>query len=228
MCGIIGVYLKTPSNEDFELIKRIFIETKIRGLHATGLSFIDSEGTLNTIKDSLPADKFVDRYLIKKESFVNVFGNICLIGHCRYSTSDLNFNQPLSDENYSIVHNGVISQEFPENWKSLYGYECKTRNDSELILHSAEPLVEFSHMSMGVCKLSKDNRLSFFRNGKRPVYLSKLKNGYVVTSTADIAARSGITNSSIIPMNYYFEINKNVEIEKRRVVNSDRDLQLVK
>ena len=56
-----------------------------------------------------------------------------MIGHCRYSTSDLQYNQPIYNDDYSIAHNGVVSQEMPERWKELYGYDCKTKNDSELI-----------------------------------------------------------------------------------------------
>ena len=40
MCAIIGAVIKNPSLKDFEALKRVFIESKIRGMHATGISFL--------------------------------------------------------------------------------------------------------------------------------------------------------------------------------------------
>ena len=129
--------------------------------------------------------------------------NLYLIGHCRYSTSTLEFNQPIYNNDKSIVHNGVITQELPENWKELYGYDCMTQNDSELVLHSADPLVEFSHMSMAVCELTQ-KQLRVYRNGKRPLYLTSTERGRIITSTSDIATRARIGGVTMeLPMNQY-------------------------
>jgi glutamine phosphoribosylpyrophosphate amidotransferase len=202
MCSVIGVKLFNVSEEDLCLIKRVFVESRIRGKHATGLSYIKS-GEIHTIKEPIPAEQFVEKY-----DFLNFVdnGDITLIGHCRYSTSDLEYNQPMTKKGLSIVHNGVITQELPKNWKSIYGYDCLTKNDSELILHSEDPLVEFNHMSMGVCELRENGTIRFYRNGKRPIYFTNLKNGYIITSTADIAKRVGLSNPKPLSMNTYMTI----------------------
>lgn len=225
MCAIIGVYLQNPSQDDFDLIRRVFVESKIRGLHATGMSFINKENKLITVKESLPADEFVEKHLTRMDDILCESGDICLIGHCRYSTSDLEYNQPIANDSCSIVHNGVISQEFPEKWESLYGYACETKNDSELVLKSPDPLSEFNHMSMGVCKLTKDKKLQFFRNGKRPVYLSSVKNGYIITSTADIVLRAGLKNAQLISMNHYYTVDENLILQKSKIEMYADDLQ---
>lgn len=223
MCGIIGAFLQKPNNVDFSGIKRVFVESKIRGKHATGISYLKSN-KIETIKESIPSDEFVEKYLHNMENFLNEDGNLYLIGHCRYSTSDLRFNQPLYNENKSIVHNGVITQELPENWESLYGHKTKTMNDSELVLFSKDPLTEFNHMSMGVCELSLNKTLRFYRNGKRPVYLSRISNGFIVTSTENIAFRSGLSDTKMIDVNCYYGID-NFEITECKVVCDYEDLQ---
>ena len=128
MCAVVGIVLKSPTAQDFQMAKRVFHESSIRGLHATGISYVKGN-KITTEKLAVPADAFPFEF----ENYVNEDGNLYLIGHCRYSTSDLQYNQPLGDSSVSIVHNGVVTQELPENWKELYGYDTETKNDSELI-----------------------------------------------------------------------------------------------
>jgi asparagine synthetase B (glutamine-hydrolysing) len=231
MCGIIAAVIKNPTKEDFETLKRVFIESKIRGMHATGISFLPAwSDKVVTIKDSIPADKFADIHLHpdNMKDFVSSDGVLYLVGHCRYSTSDLEFNQPLANETKSIVHNGVITQELPENWKELYGYECMTKNDSELVLHSDDALREFSHMSMGVVELYLDKKIRVYRNGKRPLYLTTLQNGNIITSTSDIARRSGLDVPMEVPMNLYMTIDGDLTVQMERVlINDEFDFQKV-
>lgn len=222
MCAVIGVVLKQPSIKDFELLVKIFIESKIRGLHATGLSYI-KYGEVITEKLPIPADEFPFDF----SSYVNEDGNLYLVGHCRYSTSDLQFNQPISNENFSVVHNGVITQELPEHWKELYGYDCVTKNDTELLLHTLEDnkssLEVWQNSSLAVCELHKEKILRFYRNGKRPLFLSELDNGWLVTSTENIATRAGVNaSSSIIDVNtYYYVDNFTLLKQSSGVVNDD-------
>jgi glutamine phosphoribosylpyrophosphate amidotransferase len=205
MCAVIGAVIRHPSKDDFDTLNRVFHESKIRGMHATGLSYIKS-GKVITVKHPVPADQFPFNF----EEYVND-DILYLIGHCRYSTSDLEYNQPLATDTKSIVHNGVISQELPENWEKLYGYSCMTKNDSELVLHSDNPLQEFSHMSMGVCELNANKTLRVYRNGKRPLYLTSIENGSIITSTADIAKRANVNGTCAeILMNTYLTFDENL------------------
>jgi glutamine phosphoribosylpyrophosphate amidotransferase len=225
MCGVIGAILLEPTKQDFAMIRRVFHESKIRGMHATGISFLPKWSTgIETIKEPLPADQFVDKHLHDDNlnDMVADDGNLYLIGHCRYSTSDLEFNQPMVGTGKSIVHNGVITQELPENWKDIYGYDCMTKNDSELVLHSNDPLQEFSHMSMGVVELYNDKKLRFYRNGKRPIYLSSIPNGCIITSTADIANRANVGGTPVeVLMNHYITMDRYLAMLIERVDVAD-------
>jgi len=229
MCAIIGAYIENPSSLDLVMLADVFRESSIRGLHATGVSWV-RDGEVKTRIDSKPATQFLES--LDLNNCVNEDGNLYLIGHCRYSTSDLEFNQPLWNENISIVHNGVITQEMPENWERLYGYKCKTRNDSELILHTLDakrsPLVEFSNASMAVVELYKEKKLRFYRNGKRPIYFTFLPNGGIITSTKDIAVRADLKDSVEIGMNCYTTIGKGIFQKNFVLIDDAKDLQHVR
>ena len=222
MCGVIGAIIKKPHAEDFLMLHRVFLESKIRGLHATGIAYIKNNEIVID-KRPVPADEFPFNF----PSYVNEDGNLYLIGHCRYSTSDLEFNQPIGNQDQAVVHNGVITQELPENWKELYGYTCTTKNDSELILHSDSPLEEFPDMSMGVCELTSDKKLLVYRNGKRPLYLTSISNGCIITSTADISKRAEVPGFPInILMNHYFTFDERLAMTIEKVNIEDAvDLQ---
>jgi glutamine phosphoribosylpyrophosphate amidotransferase len=226
MCSVIGAIIKEPRAEDFLMLHRVFLESKIRGMHATGISYV-KHGKIITEKRPVPADEFPFNF----PSYVNEDGSLYMIGHCRYSTSDLEFNQPIANENLSVVHNGVITQELPEKWKELYGYDCETKNDTELILHTAEdcisPLVRWKDSSLAVIELHVDKVIRFYRNGKRPLYLTNISNGCIITSTADVPKRAEVPGFPINTlMNHYitFDDQLAMTIEKE-VIDDAVDLQ---
>jgi asparagine synthetase B (glutamine-hydrolysing) len=221
MCAVIGAVIRNPSLKDFEALKRVFLESKIRGMHATGISFLPRwTDEVVTIKEAIPADVFVEKHMHKDnfKDFINKDGNLYLVGHCRYSTSDLEYNQPISNKKTSVVHNGVITQELPEKWKELYGYDCTTKNDTELLLHTIEenvsPLRRWKDASLSVCVLQTTKELKVFRNGKRPLYLTTLSNGVIITSTADIPNRAGLYLPTMeAPVNTYMTFNSDLTMK---------------
>jgi glutamine phosphoribosylpyrophosphate amidotransferase len=222
MCSVIGAIIKEPRAEDFLMLHRVFLESKIRGMHATGISYV-KHGKIITEKRPVPADQFPFNF----PSYVNEDGSLYLIGHCRYSTSDLEFNQPIANENLSVVHNGVITQELPEKWKELYGYDCETKNDTELILHTAEdcisPLLRWKDSSLAVIELHVDKVIRFYRNGKRPLYLTSISNGCIITSTADVPKRAFVPGFPINTlMNHYitFDDQLAMTIEKEDIADA--------
>jgi glutamine phosphoribosylpyrophosphate amidotransferase len=226
MCSVIGAIIKEPRAEDLLMLHRVFLESKIRGMHATGISYV-KHGKIVTDKRPIPADDFPFNF----PSYVNEDGNLYLIGHCRYSTSDLEFNQPIANENLSVVHNGVITQELPEKWKELYGYDCETKNDTELILHTAEdcisPLLRWKDSSLAVVELHIDKVIRFYRNGKRPLYLTSISNGCIITSTADVPKRAGVPGLPINTlMNHYITFDEHLAmIIEKEVIEDAVDLQ---
>ena len=197
MCAVIGVDCNN-SIENINFINSLFIQSKIRGLHATGISFVENNKIV-TIKESLSANEFIKRYNIG-EIFKNK-KRIKLIGHCRYSTSDLRFNQPISDDKLSIVHNGVVTQELFENWKNKYGYDCITQNDSELIFRALKDNndidIKFKGISFSLIILNNVGDLTVIRNSLRPLWKAEYDSNIFYASTKNIFLRSGFSNEII-------------------------------
>lgn len=196
MCAIIGGNFNNLTEADITLIFNMFKEAKIRGKHATGISWIGSDEKVKTISKPEPADVFV-KYL-EMSRYLDIRGflgkKFSFIGHCRYSTSDLEYNQPIADDNLSIVHNGVVTQEEPSLWSKLFGYtEFMTKNDSELIFKCHKegkyPQKEFPQASFAVGGINNKG-LFFYRNGKRPLHYSYLNDNLIFSSTRDIIVRA--------------------------------------
>jgi glutamine phosphoribosylpyrophosphate amidotransferase len=192
MCAVIGVDIQSPTPDDIELIRNLFRESRIRGKHATGVSLLRA-GTITTIISPISADLFVEQH----DPVHWVYDNrITFIGHCRYSTSDIEYNQPIADCDLSVVHNGVISQELPENWESLYGIQCEGKNDTELLFHTLkqgkDPFEVWGESSISAIWLTSDTGMRYNRNGKRPLWAYESEGRVIVTSTKDIAKRAGL------------------------------------
>jgi glutamine phosphoribosylpyrophosphate amidotransferase len=222
MCGVIGVALKDVTDEDIGLVENLFLESMIRGKHATGITYL-KDGNLVTVKEPIPAAQFLSTFSI--EDCVDN-GKLRLIGHIRYSTSDLRHNQPFSNENLSIAHNGVISQD-PNVWE----FETDTENDSELILQAFDnrkhPLDIYKDRSMAVVRITHKAMVGF-RNHERPLWYTERENGLVFASTKDILSRTGFDTPShrCEPFVEYVHRNFNSLVENRLRVNEDyEDLQ---
>jgi glutamine phosphoribosylpyrophosphate amidotransferase len=195
MCGVLGAQIHNVTDADLTQIRNLFRETRIRGKHATGVTFL-KQGELHTIKEPIPADEFILKY--NPADWVDE-GNITFIAHARYSTSDLRYNQPIADDTLSVVHNGVISQESPDSWLDLYGIECETKNDSELLFHTLQQGHTpdyWKDASISTIWLTKEGSLQYNRNGKRPLWAFEDTRSLILTSTKDIAKRAGIIYGS--------------------------------
>ena len=225
MCGVVGAVLTNPSADDMMLLKRVISESRIRGLHATGVSFV-RKNHIFTIKAPLPADEFLNG--IDMYSMLNEDGNLYMVAHCRYSTSDLEFNQPLFTDKVAIVHNGVITQELPENWSKISSYTTETRNDSELLLKTVEngenPLERWPDASISACEIHVDKTFRCYRNGQRPLHAAKLENGFIVASTADVLTRAGAEKNIDFAFNTVYTV-KEFNMTEVVVTTNKKDLQ---
>jgi glutamine phosphoribosylpyrophosphate amidotransferase len=192
MCGVLGIYLQNVEEQDLALIETLFYESQVRGKHSVGASWIDDDGLIQTRKENTSVGEFFTKWDLFDT--VTPDGGIYMIGHTRYSTSDLDYPQPLANDHLSIVHNGVITQEPQFQWM----YQCETGNDSELVLRSLEedshPFIDFPESSMAVVSLDENRKMTAFRNHERPLWYSKHPRGIIFTSTKDIALRSGLKN----------------------------------
>lgn len=193
MCGIIGFTSTNVAGLDLEILKKVMIESRIRGKHASGIVWWNGSSIQSKILP-IPIDQLLNKFDLHSTVYG---GQVSLIAHTRYSTSDIKYNQPLIGENIAIAHNGVITQSEPDDWQRLFGYKCKTCNDSELLLRALEnhddPYEVFPNSSIAAVILNQ-NQVSFIRNGVRPLWCGQIGNGIVYASTYDILNRAGVSN----------------------------------
>ena len=201
MCGILGVKSKQVTDRNLTLIYNFITESQIRGKHATGVSWIAKGGELVTIKEPLPAKEFLDMHWEGISASLRCAGKISLIAHTRYSTSGIKDNQPIANENLSLVLNGVITQADPNQWLDLFGVDCHTTNDAEIahikMSEGINPLllsggIEDTHCSMSVITLNSLGGMMIFRNGRRPMWhvTDRVSETTFVASTKDIIMRA--------------------------------------
>lgn len=231
MCGLVGIAVtswgtKFPTQQ----FKALMAEARIRGQHATGVAWAYDYGH-RIKKDPVPEDQF---------DYPDLDGSQIAIGHLRYSTSDLEFNQPNAVDNMSLVHNGVVTQEPPERWEELFGVKCDTRNDSEILVRHMEKgehplhLVNTSQACIAInAEPEGDRSLYFWRNEQRPLYYVQFPEFIVVASTADIIHRALDVPLDQIKQcepcrSYSFSVGDNGELHSTLVREPLEDLQNVR
>jgi glutamine phosphoribosylpyrophosphate amidotransferase len=192
MCGIVAASFNNISRDQEALIERVLRESQIRGMHASGIVW-HKDGVLNRVAEPKPITKLLEDNPTVVTDAVSG-GKLNLIAHIRYSTSDLEFNQPISDQKLAISHNGVITQTDSMGWESEFSLQVSTRNDSELILRALQkgedPITKFNDASIAYVSLDDEGEVKYARNGKRPLWITRFNNGFIITSTSDIMLRA--------------------------------------
>lgn len=201
MCGIIGFHGKNTTN-NLEAIHNLLYQSKIRGLHSSGVSYLFN-GDIKTIKEEIPADQFLRKNWENISKDLSSQKEILLVGHTRYSTSELGYPQPISSANGSIVLNGVITQSEFHEWKDLYKINTDnyaTQNDAEIMLdflenRTIEELYSIHPFSSAICYLDKSKqKIIFFRTNDRPLHGFQLEEGVGFCSTKEILNRAEISS----------------------------------
>lgn len=225
MCGIIGIVSK---KQEFpvELFRQMLLQSQIRGQHATGISFID-DALCTTIKKPIPASEFELPEILKETKIA--------IGHTRYSTSDIDYNQPLSTGTKAIALNGVITQAAPEWWQDMFGVVCEGKNDAEIVLRTLvakqrHPLLIEPSSQACVAIDSRAGTMEFWRNEERPLYYLDNSEYTIVASTLDIFCRVGLRDAIMCDPCFAYTVsrwgrNMGYKIEKIRHRPTHEDLQ---
>ena len=192
MCAIIGFISDNPTAIAVETLKKVFIESKIRGMHAYGYAAIQDGHLMEAKSNGL------------KSLLVSIDNPTRLIGHCRYSTSgdykNMNNNQPLRFSDEYMVFNGVIDMRTKQEMERAYSISMTSDNDGEIMLQAKDRLamlrseITFSGLTLN------SHALAFFRNEGRPGYKATRHGATYIASTADILRRCLLDPE---PMNPY-------------------------
>ena len=179
MCGVVGYY-GDGNNEDRKIIKRLFTESLVRGLHSFGVAF-----GVGLVFKFFNKNDLIDS--IEEISF-----NSCII-HNRYSTSgdwkDHINNQPVFVNGVCLVFNGVISQKDKSGMQKEFSLRMETENDGELFCHLGPEVLKKKGVSFAGLWYGKDGKLFFARNEFRPLYYAKKNDSVFIASTKDIFKR---------------------------------------
>jgi glutamine phosphoribosylpyrophosphate amidotransferase len=198
MCGLVGLAVNDPKEFDIDLLIRMSLEAQIRGQHACGIAILNEDGWLGVKTASYPVDQLDWSEL---ENY-----KICAaIVHTRYSTSSLEYNQPMYIERahgvpeVALIHNGVVTQADPSQWESLFNVKCTTRNDSEILTRlyregQRHPLALRPSSQACIVLDSRDQSCRFWRNEERPLYFVQRGDSFAIASTKDILVRSKATD----------------------------------
>lgn len=185
MCGVVAA---VGQNIDKDLIKEIFNQSKIRGLHAFGFAGVERSGRMFVVKDT---------DLKKLLSRLDQYDPIALIGHTRYSTSgdwqEPENNQPLIFEGKIMVFNGTIDMRSKGDIEKDLNKQIPAENDGFILIDRVDD-IQFrkkSDISFAAAWI-EENTLKVCKNNNRPLRFTNKNNTTYIASTVDILIRSGV------------------------------------
>lgn len=195
MCAIIGFVCPEPNKQAIGTLKKLFIESRIRGKHAYGYAAIQDGEVVEQKSNAL------------KPLLEGIKTPTMMIGHCRYSTSgdykDHKNNQPLRRGEEWLVFNGVIDMRTKPEMELAHQMSLNSENDGEIMLQTEDRLaflrsgITFSGLVL------KSSRLAFFRNDDRPAYKATRYGATFIGSTADILRRCLLDPLPLDPFEVY-------------------------
>jgi len=128
MCGLAAVLLspgprkKTEWQELIKIFTLNLLENEIRGKEATGIAIIQSDGSYQIFKKSIPASSFIKTTTYKSALSRIDQKTVCILGHTREPTKGIPArnanNHPIRTFYVIGVHNGHIKNDdalFQEN-----------------------------------------------------------------------------------------------------------------
>lgn len=190
MCGVM--YFKGDGDKYNQVVVRLLEESRVRGLHAFGVSIRPSpEDNFQTVR-TFNLDAAVQ--YIKENKFCE------LIGHCRYDTSGdwqiINNNQPIVIGESILAFNGVVRMSTRDEYQQEFQREYATENDGEIVLRM---LVEEDTRLMSLLDQKRvtfagvayvNGRMLAIRNERRPLWRAITSDAQFVFSTYDIWSRA--------------------------------------
>ncbi len=213
-CGVVGI---NAENNVVPALQKSLMIIQHRGQESAGISVYNSEGAIDTIKDSGLVQTALPKYMLSK-----LHGTVG-IGHVRYpagSRVSTSYAEPLmSTTRYgplAIAHNGDITNFDSLKEKYLLsGSSFFTSSDSELVTkilgkHSAQYSDPVKSLKATFAELDGafslvimiDNRLFGIRDprGMRPLCIGKIRDGYMLVSeSAAIDALNGELIRDVMP-----------------------------
>jgi glucosamine 6-phosphate synthetase-like amidotransferase/phosphosugar isomerase protein len=191
MCGVFGFITKNGRGPNLARLKRIALETELRGRHAFGLAWLGGDNKLRTFKRPGSASENLD-------DLDRCQGATIVVGHCRYATHgnprDNGNNHPHIAGRGFMVHNGVVLNhaEIARRHRLVQRSECDSEVLGLLLAHFPGKLVtraaRVAETALGRLTIlgvwRNPARLLIVRNGN-PLSFGETDGGYYFGSLPD-------------------------------------------
>jgi len=193
MCGLAGIIFgkkrRTAKERQhlLDIFTRLLVLSEARGHHATGVAWVNTDGTYDLFKAPMPASEFV-----QESRYADLLAGVdnkttILMGHTRWRTQGSEFNNdnnhPIMVGNAIITHNGHIT-----NAHALFQrlrFRRFAQVDSEILAHmtaraSSAGKWDLRHlgqqvslcegtMALVAASVALPDRIIIFRDGKKPL-----------------------------------------------------------
>lgn len=216
MCGIIGIIADRKLNDnEINNINKLILESSIRGRHATGLAYYDfNDGDIVSYVKNADSNSFCNEYFDSIRANISKLERIRLIAHTRYSTSNIDYNQPIVYDDYATVLNGVITQEPYDKWINIFNIDTNgDKNDASILNrwirnNSALYNILEHKCSAATINILPDGNVLYFRTHDRPMKTSSIDGVTYIASTHEILRRAlgeDITIENTVPYRVYMD-----------------------
>lgn len=197
MCAVVGYCPIRPTTETTPAFERLFLESRIRGLHAFGIA--QPRGAAPAVLRTFDLEAIPAAFDRERPA----------VAHARYSTSgdwhDHANNQPVVLGDMALALNGVLHQGTKAEFEEAFSVQCASDNDAEVFLRrlaagqSAREFIREVRGSMAAVWLV-GSTLYAARNEWRPLWACEAYGARWYASTSDILRRAGfpLTNARAV------------------------------
>jgi glucosamine--fructose-6-phosphate aminotransferase (isomerizing) len=170
MCAIFGLAFQNGHHIRNtimikNIVRRLFLESRIRGRDASGVSYVSPRG-INVLKKDISAENFINlpEYDEQEDWGINEDTEF-IIGHCRARTqgterNNVN-NHPIVRDRVIGVHNGVIRNDHELFYTHTNNFCRNGEVDSEIIFALIEHLSKSDSVTNAISKASGRLKGSF-------------------------------------------------------------------
>lgn len=179
MCGIVTVFGSDMGPVHGQVMKDLLILDQVRGMHATGVLKVDSQGNVLVKKEPVNGATFVSD--TDNKAFVTTLSSSRgIIGHNRWATMGTLVAEnahPFQHDHITMVHNGTLdSQDTLATDEANKSFEV---DSNQLAFTLSQWGVQRTvRQTDGAFVLAwhdqTENSFNFVRNSKRPFWLAKV------------------------------------------------------
>lgn len=176
MCGLIGIFGTSLTNDCGKFMEQGLVVDSLRGMDSTGIIQVEEKGDTWWYKDAVTGTEFINDK-VAHDMLAAPHKSIAYLGHNRAATigkTTRDNAHPFCEGDIVLTHNGTLRY-----WRGLPG-AGKFSVDSNLVAHLIDKEGAEKAISMleGAFALvwynTKEETINFCRNSERPLYFARI------------------------------------------------------